>query len=119
MREIKFRVWDTKRKSWYNVNIDYLLCEDNELLNGIFTRKDLIFNQFTGLKDKNNKEIYEGDILKLRDGYGSLVKVFFEDGIFLVNDESFDHGMPLLCQWNESSEIIGNINENKELLSKT
>ena len=88
MREIKFRVW----KKSENRMIDWReLCEKDilrDVLDGIYLESVM---QSTGLKDKNGKEIYEGDILlmqlpffKSRDSYEGIVK--FEDGCFIVTD---------------------------------
>ena len=88
MREIKFRVW----KKSENRMIDWReLCEKDilrDVLDGIYLESVM---QSTGLKDKNGKEIYEGDILlmqlpffKSRDSYEGIVK--FKDGCFIVTD---------------------------------
>lgn len=103
MREIKLRAWDTKA--------NYMVAEYFQLKN---TPKRYILLQFTGLRDKNGREIYEGDILKFDYGIEvgiGLARVHFLDGGFWlrVNNHNF---MPSA----EVREIIGNIYENSELL---
>lgn len=61
MKDIKFRAWDGSKMS-----NDFLLSFDGEILSAetfpFTVRKDCVLMQYTGLKDKNGKEIYEGDI---------------------------------------------------------
>jgi len=82
-----------------------------------WTEKDqVILLQFTGLKDKNGKEIYEGDLIGDKDCY---VEVIFKDGSF-CNKGDFK---PII-EWiwarkrkGIETEVIGNIYENPELLT--
>ncbi|HDU6615401.1 TPA: hypothetical protein RFZ98_003104 [Listeria monocytogenes] len=79
-------------------------------------------SQFTGLKDKNGKKIFEGDIVGIIeiDAFGNLDwnrlkgKVMFSEGAWLVTD-SGSFAIPLWSEINEI-EVIGNIYENPELL---
>jgi uncharacterized phage protein (TIGR01671 family) len=145
-REIKFRVWDSKNKQFVD---DYNFCLYRgypiEVLTtvgdgwctkemattspgtGEFIEDNWIIQQFTGLKDKNNKEIYEGDIvrytIKYHDGqveYECVDKVeYTSSGSFrplpindIVEEDTF-----YSTYW-ENYEIIGNIFETPELLNE-
>ena len=74
----------------------------------------MILMQFTGLHDKNGKEIYEGDLIELdiEDGLNKFGIVKFEDGCFGVNSRAATLAYLTAC----GSKIIGNIHENPELL---
>lgn len=88
---------------------------DYEGLNKFKVLKKTI-SQFTGLHDKNGKEIYEGDILEDTLGRKKLVE-YYKDGFWL--NASLEGAEWCLRQVNSSSKIIGNIYENPELISKT
>lgn len=107
MRKIKFRAWDGN-KITYNISI----C-DFEDLNKVFQghRNVKMFMQFTGLKDKNGKEIYESDIVKTK--YGNPYAVEYghcEAYMGVAYGFNISHAKNHL-------EIIGNIYENPDLLN--
>jgi len=126
MREIKFRAWVKEKKAIFEVilinyvtkKVTYLL----ERVGHLLSIRDAKFNdvelmQYTGLKDKNNKEIYEGDILF--ESFGErYYKVVFENGGFRAEFKGdFDeHSFDLIDVVAQGCEIVGNIYENPELL---
>jgi len=128
MREIKFRAWDKVKKEW--IPISSLECfHTGEVLQvkRMWNRKhfsiksDCILVQFTGLKDKNGKEIWEGDIVQFNDyeweEYKGRKIFTVELGIprFWLKEELFGYEGELLKE-PENCKVIGNIYENPELL---
>ena len=106
MREIKFRAWSKKYK-WLMPMSDWL--SDGKS----FLDEDLIVMQYTGLKDKNGKEIYEGDILR----YAENGEIAWDNqGYFGVTNFGIGNCHPLHLTSQEDREIIGNIYDNPELL---
>ena len=124
MREIKFRAWDKEMEEMHNVDriqfdvdeIDVIIKknEGSEHFYAIpFQEIELM--QYTGLKDKKGREIYEGDILKNSQGY--LEKVIFINGSFRVTSITFPNiSIYLLSSYGGCIEVIGNIYKNPELL---
>jgi uncharacterized phage protein (TIGR01671 family) len=112
MREIKFRFWDLQKKIWRNP-MDFDLQSNGEI--GFFNHR-IVIQQYTGLKDKNGKEIYEGDIVECDKKKDKIIGVvaFYEDlGSFKV---SYSDIFSRFISNIEDVEVIGNIFENKELL---
>lgn len=138
MREIKFRAWDKKTKkmrtvesigfgelSYYNEGYPVVNMMGRDCIND----KDIIIHrdsyqyelmQYAGLKDKNGKEIYEGDIL-LYNNYiktvisyknGAFVRSYENSNIYLLYDSFITDGRL------DDYEVIGNIYEDKHLLEE-
>lgn len=125
MRKIKFRAWHKEEKIMGEVlGIDILHKEiffSNENVDCYEHTdfKDIELMQYTELKDKNNKEIYEGDILF--ESFGErYYKVVFENGSFRAEFEGDfeEHSFDLIDVVLHCCEIIGNIYENPELLKE-
>ncbi len=112
MREIKFRVWNTvhKRMDWaMQVSGNKIIQDEHNMV-----------LQFTGLKDKNGKEIYEGDIINDFGNFEGADRIGFvifleEHGAFMFDGFC---GYPYFVRQGSSKEceIIGNKFENPELL---
>lgn len=118
MREIKFRAWDK------NLNADGGMIWNVPILNGKYfdaykmETHDHPLMQYTGLKDKNGIEIYEGDIIMVDNGIGYKADVYFRDGAFRrrpigAGEASSD----CLCYLYDSEdyEVIGNKYEDVDL----
>jgi len=129
MRELKFRAWDKKLKKMFEFELEwskYVNHEEIQCLTPVGVGNPNVENiekpsdlmQYTGLKDKNGKEIYEGDILNMTyHGSVSIVEpeikviVGFERGSFIIEENGISLG-----KIGRSLEVIGNIYENPELL---
>ena len=77
---------------------------------------DIVVEFKTGLKDKNGKEIYVGDILD--DGEGYVAKVLYNERIASFAYEWGICGSTFMCLYTSDMKVIGNIHENPELLGK-
>ena len=118
MREIKFRAWDRLTNSWLDVEeqigfesngdgASYLILVDNG--------GRLAWEQYTGLKDKNGKEIYEGDIWE-REGFIATVEFVFSQWNLMYTKKSSSIQYPSFFSNANTGQVIGNIHENPELL---
>ena len=68
MREIKFRFWD-KVCNQYVTDESKMYANGTVAINGVWATDDLVIEQFTGLYDRNSKEIWEGDLILSSNGY--------------------------------------------------
>ena len=144
---IKFRVWDNKKKIWldktdfciYNGDAQEVEIGGTEYLynsssynplkfvendiGGLYCNRNLIIQQYTGLNDKNNKPIYEGDIVKYKTWTGSYdgtteehqTQVQFKDGAYYpryIDDECEDSWYSFKVY---DLEVVGNVFETPHL----
>lgn len=136
MREIKFRIWDSKNNSFIPLDVDIIIRFDGRcyFLGGDSVVDNYIIQQYTGLEDKNGFEVYEGDIINTLPRQA----VVYYNGSFVLQNphdelrrlkklkEHMDSGNNFMYQGCKNSvthlgsnphlSVIGNIFENPELL---
>lgn len=134
-RKIKFRVWDKYKKQMYPISsIDYdIFSQEIRIIavgheNGMCTAYNKNHNsekcditalelmQYTGLHDKNGKEIYEGDIVKIKYRDEDIGKVIYEHNGFSIDVTNMNKNYGRVSFVNNFMEVIGNIYDNPELL---
>jgi len=114
----EFRCWDKANKRWlsnsWHGNYDDLYFDDiNEILKSIEDDQDYTLQQYTGLKDKKSKKIFEGDIVTSTKGENQVNgRIKYNAPAFEIVDDT-GKWLEGFC---DNIEVIGNIYENKELL---
>lgn len=125
MRKLKFRVWDNEEKTMienkdiYSIDFRNNIFFSSVMVDGFISNEDdYKLMQYTGLKDINGKEIYEGDIVEREYDYITEAIEFtgvvkFYDGAYWIDNEKDAH---MIFAELEINRVIGNIYENKDLL---
>ncbi|MEC0171676.1 YopX family protein [Paenibacillus graminis] len=119
-REIKFRVWDKALErfsfpDFLALNMLGEIVEVYDNFRGVedgTPNKEVVLSQYTGRKDRNDEEIYEGDIMRAYNDFGD---VFSQLTVVRFDQEKMEwKGV----DWSDlkNEEVIGNIYENPELL---
>ena len=121
MRAIKFRAQDIASNKWLygdvrHHNDDVCIFEQGGT-KGEQVKRETV-GQFTTLRDKNGKDIYEGDILKVGEEK-TLIEVRFVRGVFaFLWNGDLDDEFPCNAPTQEWAEVIGNIHDNPNMIRK-
>ena len=120
MRKIKFRCWDKKNNLMARAISIFFGDKNAYQIYGatkiyLTNEEDIVLMQFIGLKDKNSKEIYEGDIIKRHNG--EIGEVAYSVPCFVLNrvNEQDCQYVEWCGDYFENCEVIGNIYENPDL----
>jgi uncharacterized phage protein (TIGR01671 family) len=121
-REIKFRWWNTALSKMFGPESIFQLTDasDEQVWGSSFNSDHVVFMQFTGLLDKEGRDIFEGDIVEAKNWNPMRYTVEFIEGGFCFTHPKLK-GSPIDINLMFSSQgcacaVIGNIHENPELL---
>lgn len=130
MKELKLRAWSSENNRY----CDFVTLDESGRWigwiksSGVYlTTVDIILEQYTGLKDKNGKDIYEGDVVKVNDDFdkyglnaGEIYEVYFNAGGFRCKpkyESSITRGdKGFWIDDGNDYEVIGNVHQNDDLL---
>lgn len=115
MRELKFRVWSEEDKEYRpDIKVSDLAIDIDGVPSTIYSNEGDRFDieQYTGLKDKNGKEIYEGDIVEI---FGDIARVSWLDDGCCFHANNDDGYIATIYLVSKHGVVIGNIHENPEL----
>lgn len=123
-REIKFRAWHKDLKKMFKIGqitlekgIWNFEPNDRDFIGmSIPYQPSFVLMQYTGLHDKNGKEIYEGDIVKIKYRDEDIGKVIYEHNGFSIDVTNMNKNYGRVSFVNNFMEVIGNIYDNPELL---
>lgn len=130
IRELKFRVWSKKQKTYaykhpFNVSGSFYIAQNGVLLSDYgkaitpeIKQNDFVIERFTGLRDKNDHTIYEGDIVSEHNGDLKGVVKQAEDGQWVIYWDNIPDGRSVLFEHSNFCGVIGNIHDTHELLEK-
>lgn len=125
-RRIKLRFWSKEENKFSDSQL-LVLTRGGRVIssfNGVDFSDDYEISQFTGLLDKNGKEIYEGDVVRYDecscgdcDRRNQIGQIVFDEGGFDIHNLNGEYEQDLCaCTMNECIEVIGNVFENPILL---
>lgn len=114
MREIKFRVWNKDRKMFIINGMTPKQIQDDateSLELPLLTSEDCVWQQYTGFKDKNGNDIYEGDLIRALKSYmypKVIAEIAWDNGWYADNKKLLVHWR-MSVGFTSSVEIVGNI----------